>query len=156
MSDRGLSTWPSKDDQKWPCKMTENAENCKRYFFLFKYLKSTTRFKVWSSSEGYYFDVFWLVFYVNSSFSVKLNLVLTFTVVYSVKLKKNSNVYSLLVSVIFIRSSWFSHLNQPRVTSTRWEWLRAWANIRIYFFASFKFLQLQIFLHVCFVIINTE
>ena len=29
----GLLTWPNKDDQKWPCKMTENAKDCKHYFF---------------------------------------------------------------------------------------------------------------------------
>ena len=33
---RGLLTWPNKDDRKWPCNMTENAEDCKRYiFYLF-------------------------------------------------------------------------------------------------------------------------
>ena len=32
----GLLTWLSKNDQKRPCNMTENAEDCKRYFFYFK------------------------------------------------------------------------------------------------------------------------
>ena len=35
-SKRGLLTWPKKDDQKQPCKMTKNAEDGKRYFFNFK------------------------------------------------------------------------------------------------------------------------
>ena len=30
--ERGLLTWPNKDDRKCPCKMTENAEDCKRYY----------------------------------------------------------------------------------------------------------------------------
>ena len=41
---RGLLTWPSKDDRKWPCNMTKNAEDCKRYFFISKlYLTPTTQ-----------------------------------------------------------------------------------------------------------------
>ena len=31
---RGLLTWPNKENLKWPCNMTENAEDCKRYIFL--------------------------------------------------------------------------------------------------------------------------
>ena len=27
-------TWPKKDDRKQPCKMTENAEDCKRNYFF--------------------------------------------------------------------------------------------------------------------------
>ena len=32
----GLLTWPSKDDRKRLCRMTENGEDCKHYFFFFK------------------------------------------------------------------------------------------------------------------------
>ena len=31
---RGLLTWPSKNDQKRLCNLTENAEDCKRYIFF--------------------------------------------------------------------------------------------------------------------------
>ena len=82
----------------------------------------------WWKQGQYMFTVLWKVniclqysersIYVYSSFSVQLNLVVTFTIVDLVKLKKNIyvNVYSLLDLFIFIRSSWFGHLNQPLLT----------------------------------------
>ena len=50
----GLLTWPNKYDRKWPCNMTENAEDCKRYFFLTLNLTKNDNCKPYDESKYAY------------------------------------------------------------------------------------------------------
>ena len=51
---RGLLTWPNKDDQKWPCKMTENAKDCKRFSTVLSKVKTCLQYsEIWKVIFGH-------------------------------------------------------------------------------------------------------